>query len=73
MLHHFLLGWMKKTLMLLKSDILEQQSVDDLCAMLDRIILWKVAVNGILFPLNNNIFKHLRNIPPELPAMPSVQ
>ena len=43
-LHHFLLGWMKKTLILLKSDILTKQSVDEVCAMLDQVVLWKVHI-----------------------------
>ena len=40
-LHHFLLGWMKKTLKGLKSDFLSPVNLDKLCAVMDKIILWK--------------------------------
>ena len=41
MLHDFLLGWFKKTLMEVKSNFLAQRDLDFLCAVLDKIILWK--------------------------------
>lgn len=40
-LHHYLLGWMKKTLILLKTDHLTKPIQDELCMMVDQIILWK--------------------------------
>ena len=40
-LHHFLLGWMKKTLKGLKSDFLTPANLDKLCALMDKIIVWK--------------------------------
>ena len=39
-LHHCLLGWYKKTFVLLKSDHLNQQSQDQICLMLDEVVLW---------------------------------
>ena len=40
-LHHFLLGWMKKTLKGLKSDFLNPADLDKVCAVMDEIIVWK--------------------------------
>ena len=40
-LHYFLLGWLKKTLQSVKKDFLDREGIDTICAILDKIVLWK--------------------------------
>ena len=40
-LHHYLLGWCKKTFIALKEDHLTQQNMEHVCLILDTVILWK--------------------------------
>ena len=43
-LHHFLLGWAKKAVEKLKVDSLSTRDLTNVCAILDKCIIWKVLV-----------------------------
>ena len=64
-LHHFTLGWGKKSLVFLKNDILSKESLDQICQIFDQIA-WKEYTSrtnsNALRKIGSQIGRNIRNI-----------
>ena len=48
-LHHLTLGWIKKALERLKEDFLSAADLAQVCAILDKCVVWKVSGAGFFY------------------------